>query len=96
MRTELLRFNGAVERDPAIYAWMKEHAGGLEAIAHQWGEVMRKCGDQAWELLHDGCPVASFGRCTVRLRQCIHFARKRAVLFAAQPCRLWVSWFQER
>src|SRR5207248_11526778 len=35
MRTELLRFNGAVERDPAIGAWMKEHAGGLEAIAHQ-------------------------------------------------------------
>jgi hypothetical protein len=23
MRTELLRFNGAVERDPAIDAWMK-------------------------------------------------------------------------
>jgi hypothetical protein len=26
MRTEFLRFNGAVERDPAIDAWMKEHA----------------------------------------------------------------------
>ena len=36
MRTELLRFNGAVERDPAIDAWMKEHAGELGAIAHQW------------------------------------------------------------
>ena len=24
MRTELLRFNGAVERDPAIDAWMKD------------------------------------------------------------------------
>jgi hypothetical protein len=35
MRTELLRFNGAVERDPAIEAWMKEHAGRLGAIAHQ-------------------------------------------------------------
>jgi hypothetical protein len=40
MRTELLRFNGAVERDPAIDAWMKEHAGELGAIAHQWFEVM--------------------------------------------------------
>jgi hypothetical protein len=47
MRTELLRFNGAVERDPAIDAWMKEHAGELGAIAHQWFEVMRKCGDDA-------------------------------------------------
>ena len=61
MRTELLRFNGAVERDPAIAAWMKEHAGELGAIAHQWFEVMRKCGDEVRELLHDGCPVACLG-----------------------------------
>jgi hypothetical protein len=32
MRTELLRFNGAVERDPAIDAWMNEHGGELGAI----------------------------------------------------------------
>jgi len=34
MKAELLRFNGAVERDPAIDAWIKEHAGGLGAIAN--------------------------------------------------------------
>ena len=61
MRTELLRFNGAVERDPAIDAWMKERAGELGAIAHQWFEVMRNCGDEVRELLHDGCPVACLG-----------------------------------
>src|SRR5438477_8273059 len=61
MRTELLRFDGAVERDPAIDAWMNEHAGELGAIAHQWLEVMRKCGDEVRELLHDGCPVACLG-----------------------------------
>ncbi|HEY6769098.1 MAG TPA: DUF1801 domain-containing protein [Candidatus Sulfotelmatobacter sp.] len=61
MRTELLRFNGAVERDPAIDAWMKEHSGALGAITHQWFEVMRKCGDEVRELLHDGCPVACLG-----------------------------------
>ena len=61
MRTALLRFNGAVERDPAIDAWMKEHAGELGAIAHQWFEVMRKCGDEVRELLHDGCPTAYLG-----------------------------------
>jgi hypothetical protein len=61
MRTELLRFNGAVERDPAIDAWMKERTGELGAIAHQWFEVMRKCGDEVRELLHDGCPVACLG-----------------------------------
>jgi hypothetical protein len=61
MRTELLRFNGAVERDPAIDEWMKEHGGELGAIAHEWFEVMRRCGDEVREILHDGCPVACLG-----------------------------------
>jgi hypothetical protein len=61
MRTELLRFNGAVERDPAIDAWMKTHDGELGAIAQHWFKVMRKCGDEVRELLHDGCPVACLG-----------------------------------
>jgi hypothetical protein len=61
MKTELLRFNGAVERDPAIDVWMKRHQGELGAIAQQWFEVMRKCGDEVRELLHDGCPVACLG-----------------------------------
>jgi hypothetical protein len=61
MRTELLRFNGAVERAPSIDAWMKQHAGDLGAIARQWFEVMRRCGDEVRELLHDGCPVACLG-----------------------------------
>src|SRR5437016_5977008 len=61
MTRELLRFNGAVERDPAIDAWLKERAGELGAIAHQWFEVMRKCGDEVRELLHDGHPVACLG-----------------------------------
>src|SRR5438093_11715289 len=61
MRTELLRFNGAVERDPAIDTWMKEHSGELGTIARQWFEVMRKCGDEVRELVHDGCPVACLG-----------------------------------
>src|SRR5580698_1317750 len=54
----LLRFNGAVERDPAISAWMKKHDGELGAIALQWFEVMRRCGDEVRELLHDGCATA--------------------------------------
>ena len=61
MRSELLRFNGTVERDLAIDAWMKEHSGELGAIAHYWFEIMRNCGDEVRELLHDGCPVACLG-----------------------------------
>jgi len=58
---DLLRFDGAILRDPAIDAWMKEHAGELGATAQQWFEVMRKCGDEVRELLHDGYPVACLG-----------------------------------
>jgi hypothetical protein len=61
MRMELLRFNGTVERDPAIDAWMQEHAGELGAIAQKWFELMRKSGDEVRELLHDGCAVACLG-----------------------------------
>ncbi len=61
VRTELLRLNGAVEREPAIDEWLKKHKGELGAIAHRWFEVMRKCGDEVRELLHDGCPVACLG-----------------------------------
>ena len=61
MRTELLRFNGAVERDPAIDAWLEAHAGELGAMARRWFEAMRNCGDEVRELLHDGCPVACLG-----------------------------------
>lgn len=61
MRMKLLRFNAAMKHDPAIDAWMKEHAGELGAIAQQWFELMRKCGDEVRELLHDGCPTACLG-----------------------------------
>jgi len=61
MRTVLLRFNGAVRRDPTIDEWLNEHAGELGSIARRWFEVMRKCGDEVRELFHDGCPVACLG-----------------------------------
>jgi hypothetical protein len=61
MRTDLLRLNSTFERDPAIDAWMRKHRGELGAIAHEWFEVMRKCGDEVREILHDGCPVACLG-----------------------------------
>ena len=61
MKSELLRFNGALEHDPAIDAWFLDHQGELGAIAHQWWKLMRYSGDEVREALHDGCPVACFG-----------------------------------
>ncbi len=40
---------------------MKEHRGELGTIAQEWFKVMRQCGDEVRELLHDGCPVACLG-----------------------------------
>jgi hypothetical protein len=55
---QLLRFPASVMRDPAIEAWMNEHRGELGAIARYWFEVIRNCGDDVRELLHDGHPTA--------------------------------------
>ena len=60
-RTELFRLHGAVERDPGIDAWFNNHPGELGAIAQHWFEVMRQCGDEVRELLHDDCPTACLG-----------------------------------
>jgi hypothetical protein len=54
----ILRFSGAVERDPAIDVWLSRHSDELGSIAHQWFARMRDCGDDVKELMHDGCPVA--------------------------------------
>ena len=52
------RLPGGVKRDPAIDAWMKERTVELGTIAREWFHVMRDCGDDVRELMHDGCPVA--------------------------------------
>jgi len=61
MNEQFLRFNGTVERDPAIDAWLHEQTGELGAIAREWFEVMRQCGDEVREVFHDGCPNACLG-----------------------------------
>ena len=60
-RTELFRLQGAVRRNPAVDDWMKGHAGELGVLAQVWFEVMRNCGDEVLDLLHDGCPTACLG-----------------------------------
>ncbi len=54
-------FPSAVKREPAIEDWMQEHSGALGVIAQYWFEVMRNCGDDVRELLHDGHPTACVG-----------------------------------
>jgi len=40
---------------------MREHGGELGAVARRWFHVMRGCGDDVRELLHDGHPTACVG-----------------------------------
>lgn len=53
-----LRFNGAVERDPAIEKWLDQQPGDLGSIARAWFSRMRRCGADVRELMHDGAPTA--------------------------------------
>jgi hypothetical protein len=58
MKSAVLLFFGSVKRDPAITEWMKNHPGELGKIAQHWFDIIRKCGDDVRELLHDGHPTA--------------------------------------
>jgi len=54
----LFRFADARRRDPAIERWQIEHPGTLGEIAMRWFNVMRNCGSDVRELMHDGFPTA--------------------------------------
>jgi hypothetical protein len=55
--TALLRFTGSVERAPAIDTWFDAQPSELGAIARRWFAIMRRCGTDVRELLHDGYPT---------------------------------------
>ena len=56
--TALLRFSGAVGSDPAIDRWLDTQPRALGSMARTWFTVMRECGADVRELMHDGCPTA--------------------------------------
>jgi hypothetical protein len=58
---KLLRFPGAVARDPVVDAWFDSRRPELGAIAREWFLRMRHCGSDVRELLHDGHPTACVG-----------------------------------
>jgi hypothetical protein len=53
-----LTFSGAVTREPAIDRWFDAQPAELAALARRWFSVMRACGADVRELMHDGCPTA--------------------------------------
>ncbi len=61
MADALFHFANAVKRDPAVAAWMQARPGELGALAQQGFDMLRHCGDDVRELLHDGHPTACVG-----------------------------------
>lgn len=59
--SRLMRFPASVKRDPAIDRWFPDQLDELGAIARRWFEVMRACGDDVRELVHDDQPTACVG-----------------------------------
>lgn len=57
-RSRLFRFPTALKHDPAVDAWLVAKNGELGRIARHWFAVMRACGNDVRELLHDGHPTA--------------------------------------
>jgi hypothetical protein len=48
-------------RHPAVAAWFEEHPGPLGEIAAHWFGVLRQCGSDVTEVLHDYQPTACVG-----------------------------------
>jgi hypothetical protein len=58
---KLLRFPTAIKHEPAIDVWLREQHPELSALARPWFEMMRACGPDVRELMHDGFPTACVG-----------------------------------
>jgi hypothetical protein len=54
-------FAGPVRLGREVDAWLPEPQDGLRRLARRWFDVMRGCGAEVGELVHDGCPVACVG-----------------------------------
>lgn len=59
--SQLMRFPSSMRRDPEIDVWLHARPGELGVIAQRWFEVIRDCGSDVRELLHDGHPTACVG-----------------------------------
>lgn len=57
----LFLFPAAVRQDPEVEAWMQELTPEFSELTRHWLGVMKGCGSDVRELLHDGHPTACVG-----------------------------------
>ena len=58
---DILRFPSAIRHEPEIDAWLNAQRDELRPLAADAFAVMRRCGGDVQELMHDGCPTACVG-----------------------------------
>jgi hypothetical protein len=58
---DILRFEGAVNRDPRIDSWFDEQLPALGVLARSWFAQVRGQGRDVRELMHDGLATACVG-----------------------------------
>jgi len=58
LTNELFTLNGSGAYLPEVEEWLSGEPNHLYAIARTWFALVRDCGDDVTELLHDGCPTA--------------------------------------
>ena len=61
MADPLFRFPRASRRHPGVEAWLRTPRGALGELARTWFDVLRACGDDVREVMHDGQPTACVG-----------------------------------
>ena len=59
--SRLFRLPHAARRDKDVAAWLRTHQDELGTIARHWFEVLRRCGEDVREVLHDGQPTVCVG-----------------------------------
>jgi hypothetical protein len=58
---DIMRFNGATKRDPAVDAWLGSRDPLHRGVVQKWFGRMRACGADVVELMHDHAPTACIG-----------------------------------
>jgi hypothetical protein len=58
----LMLFPDAMPQQPAIDDWFRTKPAPLADLARHWFGVMRQCGADVQELMHDGHPTACVGQ----------------------------------
>ncbi len=56
--SQLFRFPNTLRHDPDVTAWLNDQYGELGALAQHWFDIIRNCGAEVHELLHDNHPTA--------------------------------------